>query len=218
VTPFRAPRPLRPGQTPPAADWNALTQAADALSDAPTAYGSDLGVTDGGPPQDFGTRGHWAKLGTPAGGLYPHTERTPDGGDLPAGTGYYGDATAAGCPAREVNGRAAPAGEVVWLEIDPYRNGWVFAWAAGGSKGSIYARITGNSGKRYSFVQIAVDGSDAVVDVPSGVTGSTSAGYALDIGGGSAALHTPTPALVVLMTPNPLVAGTWLFGPVTVCS
>ena len=80
-----------------------------------------------------------------------------------------------------------------------------------------YARITGNSSKRYSFVQVGVNASDAVVDVTGGVTGSTSVGYALDIGGGSAALHTPAPALVVLMTANPVVPGTWLFGPVTVC-
>ena len=86
-----------------------------------------------------------------------------------------------------------------------------------GGVSSIYARITGNASKRYSFVQVAVNASDAVVDVTGGVTGSTTVGYALDIGGGSTALHTPAPALVVLMVPNPLVAGTWLFGPVTVC-
>ena len=92
------------------------------------------------------------------------------------------------------------------------------------ARGGFYARITGNSGKRYAFTQVAVRAenppgtvTDDVIDVPAGVAGTTTVGWAYDIGGGSVALHTPAPALVVLMTPNPLVAGTWLFGPITVC-
>ena len=96
--------------------------------------------------------------------------------------------------------------------------------AAAAATPGFYARITGNAGKRYSFVQVAVRAenppgtvTDDVIDVPGGVAGSTTAGWAYDIGGGAVALHTPAPALVVLMTPNPLAAGTYLFGPVTVC-
>ena len=140
-------------------------------------------------------------------------------------------ASLAGIP----TGAAGTAGAtVVWVYLGTAAQPWRFNCVKSGSSGyasgpdlcgtvsggasAIYARITGNSGKRYSFVQVAVNASDAAVDVTSGVTGSTTVGYALDIGGGSTALHTPAPALTVLMVPNPLVAGTWLFGPVTVCS
>ena len=117
---------------------------------------------------------------------------------------------------------SVPSGTVVAAWPNAAGTGYLFD--SGGGGGGFFARITGNAGKRYSFVQVAVRAenppgtiTDDVIDVPGGVVGTTTVGWAYDIGGGSAALHTPAPALTVLMTPNPLVAGTWLFGPVTVC-
>lgn len=83
--------------------------------------------------------------------------------------------------------------------------------------GPIYARITGRSGGKYSFVQVTRDGSGVYGDVPSGITGNTSTTYAQDIGGiANDILFTPTNQ-VFLLVPNPTVSGTWLFGPVALC-
>lgn len=228
--PFGMPRPLRPGEQPRPADFNAMAEAIAQMGESSNTYGSDLSVdrSNGGiQVNDHATPGHWAKVTGVAAGLHAHVEVTPDGVALASGEGYYGAATANGTPAREVNGQTAPTGTVVWLELDPFRNGWVFSLAASSAAtapGGFYARITGNAGKRYSFVQVAVRAenppgtvTDDVIDAPGGVTGTTSVGWAYDIGGGSVALHTPAPPLVVLMTPNPIAAGTWLFGPISVC-
>lgn len=93
--------------------------------------------------------------------------------------------------------------------------------ASGGSgttTGPIYARLTGRSGGKYSFVQVTRDGSGVYGDVSGGITGNTSTTYAQDIGGlANDILFTPT-NLPFLLTPNPTVSGTWLFGPVSLCS
>lgn len=80
----------------------------------------------------------------------------------------------------------------------------------------IYARLTNRSGPCYSFVQVTRSGG-ALVDVTPGITGNTSTTYAQDIGGiANDILFTPTNQ-VFLLTPNPTVSGTWLFGPVVLC-
>jgi len=92
------------------------------------------------------------------------------------------------------------------------------AVGTGTATGPIYARITGRSGGKYSFVQVTRDSSGTYIDVPSGITGSTAVGYAQDIGGiANDILFTPT-NLPFLLTPNPTELGTWLFGPVSLCS
>lgn len=84
--------------------------------------------------------------------------------------------------------------------------------------GPIYANITGRSGKRYSFDQVAVDASDNLIAVAGGISGNiTTTGYAIDVGGiANDILFDPTPQ-TFLLTPNPLIPKVWMFGPVILC-
>jgi len=90
--------------------------------------------------------------------------------------------------------------------------------SGGTATGNIYARLTGRSGKRYSFVQIGVNGSDLQADVGTGaITGTTSVGYAIAVNGVESDVIISSPNDIFELTPNPLVLGTWLFGPVALC-
>lgn len=88
----------------------------------------------------------------------------------------------------------------------------------GTATGNIYARLTGRSGAKYSFVQIGVNSSGVTADVGTGgITGNTSTTYATPVNNvASDVLFTP-PNDIFELTPNPLVANTWLFGPVVLC-
>lgn len=131
---FSAPRPLRPGESPRPADFNAMAEALAAMGESSSPYGGDIAVdrSGGGGIQvnDHATPGHWAKITGVTTGLHSHVEVTPDGVALATGQGYYGTAAASGQPAREVNGQTAPTNAVVWLELDPFRGGWVFSLGA----------------------------------------------------------------------------------------
>lgn len=88
----------------------------------------------------------------------------------------------------------------------------------GSGSGPIYARITGRSGGYYAFEQVTrtAGGVFAVVSTGSGgIAGTTSSGYAQDIGG---IANDVLINQVFLLVPNPTVPGTWLFGPVALCS
>jgi hypothetical protein len=110
---------------------------------------------------------------------------------------------------------------VVGSQDVPRRAVVLLGGGAGGSgtaTGSIYARLTGRSGGKYSFVQVTRNGSGLYIDVPSGITGNTSTTYAQDIGGIANDVLFDPDEQTFLLTPNPTVSGTWLFGPVALCS
>lgn len=220
--PYETPPPMRPGSMPKWRDLNDAYSAIHELGESSSAFGSDLAIDrNSGQLQvnDYSTPGHWAKITGVSGGLYSHQQIAPDGTVLPAALPYYfGGTTSTTTPARELNGATVPVNAIVWMEIDTKRLGWVFVYGGAGGATSIYARLTGRSGKRYAFTQVGMNSSDAMVDVsPGGITGTTSSGYAIDIGGvANDILFTPN-NLVFLLTPNPTVAGTWLFGPVSLC-
>lgn len=205
--------------------WSDVNEANGAIHDlgeSSSAFGSDLAIErNSGQLQvnDYSTAGHFAQITGESGGLYSHVQVEPDGTPCAAALPYYfGGTTSGSAPARELNGATVPTGAIVWLDIDTKRLGWVFVYGGAGGATSIYARLTGRSGKRYAFTQVGMNSSDAMVDVsPGGITGTTSSGYAIDIGGvANDILFTPN-NLVFLLTPNPTVAGTWLFGPVSLC-
>lgn len=78
----------------------------------------------------------------------------------------------------------------------------------------IMAKLTSRSGKRYAFTQLGVDESDVTVGATSPITGTTTSGWANDVGGiaSDAILNQP-----FLLTPNPNTTDRWLFGPVAIC-
>lgn len=180
----------------------------------------------GSPTIEIDDPSHYARItagGT--GGVYEHAEVVPNPSTPGAwsllSAGIVG--TLADGPAYETNlSTTVPVDGsfVAWIRPHPNGKGWVFE-ATGGSSGgggSIYARLTGRSSGKYSFVQVTRNSSGTYIDVPSGITGSTSVGYAQDIGGYAGdILFTPT-NLPFLLTPNPTEIGTWLFGPVSLCS
>lgn len=223
--PYETPPPMRPGSMPKWRDLNDAYSAIHELGESSSAFGSDLAIDrNSGQLQvnDYSTPGHWAKITGVSGGLYSHQQIAPDGTVLPAALPYYfGGTTSTTTPARELNGATVPVNAIVWLEIDTARSGWVFVYGAAAAPapaGPIYARITGRSGGKYSFVQVTRNSSGTYIDVPGGITGNTSTTYAQDIGGlASDVLFNPDEQ-TFLLVPNPTVANTWLFGPVSLCS
>ena len=169
---------------------------------------------------------HWARITGISGTKYSHAEVVPNPSSvgswslLAAGiTGTFTDS-----PAWETNlSTTVPVDGsfVTWIRPHPNGFGWVFEATGGTSStptvGPIYARLTGRSGGKYSFVQVTRNSSGTYVDVSGGITGNTSTTYAQDIGGiANDILFTPANQ-VFLLIPNASVSGTWLFGPVVLC-
>ena len=223
--PFGMPRPLRPGEQPSVADFNAMAEAVAQMGESSNTYGSDLSLdrSNGGVQvNDHATPGHWAKITGVTTGMHSHVEVTPDGVALASGQGYYGTATTNGTPAREVNGQTAPTGTVVWLELDPFRMGWVFSLGSTGGGGGFYAALSGSSSP-YSFGQ--VDGPNFGASGTAG--GKSGTANATELLTGLAGIPAGT---VVWMTPTPspavfffqclklVVVKSWKADPAAVCS
>ena len=89
--------------------------------------------------------------------------------------------------------------------------------AASPAAGGLYAQIGTRTGARYAWTGVARDAAGALVTTDK--AGTVAAGtYAEDIGGSSVDLvGFGFDPVLVLLTPNPLKPGCYLFGPINVC-